>query len=478
MTTPVFPEIPVGVANGMNAIFVAAKPVADELLFVDRVVQIPGLDYTAAGATILAGAIPPMAAKLALYNGLVFQHPAEIPIGVVNGVNPLFQMNSSVVLQQMVFVDRVLQIFGTDYTIVVGGVGNPPHVLQFVAGAIPQIGSDIHVWSNSGAHPTTFDVFDETPGGAVDGVNDSFTTAFPAIGEWLFVDRVLQVRGVDYVVGAGGVVFLPGAIPQVGSFVRISYDKAGTQVAYPINWRTVRFVLAQPPDNAVSRCAPGDALNPASWAISRVDTGQVYTPIVVAQVDVKTFDVTVREQLPSHLIAVLGDSSGVVTGGGAGPGLVGLQGMTWKEVFTPEAATARKRKVGTDLANPPTFKPGTSDLAGTLVLRGGDYTTVSGVDLVRKLIFRRLMTSLGSIFHLPKYGLGVLAVKDLFLPTDLPALKAEIERQCKLEPEVRSVKAGVTIDGNGILYISVDATVAPTGEKINVSMDSTFARAA
>lgn len=64
-------EIPTGTVNGVNAVFTASTTLrSDHLLMVDRVVQVPDLDYTYSGVTItfLTGAIPQTGSIIRLSN--------------------------------------------------------------------------------------------------------------------------------------------------------------------------------------------------------------------------------------------------------------------------------------------------------------------------------------------------------------------------------------------------------------------------
>jgi hypothetical protein len=64
-------EIPTGTIDGTNATFTCSRLISDEMVFVDRVLQVPGTDYTASGTTLtfLSGAIPQLAASLLVYLG-------------------------------------------------------------------------------------------------------------------------------------------------------------------------------------------------------------------------------------------------------------------------------------------------------------------------------------------------------------------------------------------------------------------------
>jgi len=87
----------------------------------------------------------------------------------------------------------------------------------------------------------------------------------------------------------------------------------------------------------------------------------------------------------------------------------------------------------------------------------GDYEEDSGISLIKKLIIRRLLTPKGGFFHLPDYGLG-FAVKEPINPTRLVELKTDIERQCKLEPEIGSVSAVISVGSDGVTIVTIAGT--------------------
>lgn len=62
-------ETPTPAPNGLNVYFNALHTISDEQLFVDRILQVPGTDYTVSGTqiTFLAGAVPPAGAFIRLY---------------------------------------------------------------------------------------------------------------------------------------------------------------------------------------------------------------------------------------------------------------------------------------------------------------------------------------------------------------------------------------------------------------------------
>jgi hypothetical protein len=112
----------------------------------------------------------------------------------------------------------------------------------------------------------------------------------------------------------------------------------------------------------------------------------------------------------------------------------------------------------TDIHNASIFTSPGAKVPGTLAIGpGGDYEEDSGISLIKKLVIRRLLTPKGGFFHLPDYGLG-LAVKEPINPTRIMELKTDIERQCKLEPEIGAVSAGISVGSNGVTVITIAGT--------------------
>jgi hypothetical protein len=235
--------------------------------------------------------------------------------------------------------------------------------------------------------------------------------------------------------------------------------------AVAISIRTVRVTLSGAP-GSVSPTAPGDVLNPLTWQVVRLDTGFSFT---VAQIDRESstiFDVHVLEPLGSVLVQHQVSASLFLLP-------ITFPGLVADAVSTPDALASSRRFAQTDIANPQTPKQvdaggiPTTPLGGTLVItEAGDYDSVSGAELVKKLIIRRVFTPLGGFFHLPDYGIGI-AVKEPLPVASLPKLRAEIERQARLEPEVEDVAAPLSFQGN-VLTLSLSARIRPTGDRITI----------
>lgn len=251
--------------------------------------------------------------------------------------------------------------------------------------------------------------------------------------------------------------------------------------AYPIDGavaiavNTVEVTFEDPP-LAVSPVGTGDALNPASWAVSRPDIGQQFTVMTVVQKSPTVFDVVIYERFASQAISHLVDASGVFTPSGdpiAAPATFTFAGVLSDKVDTEEHRAAAQQIVVTDIANPPT--PGDlSSIGGVRIINAaGDYASESGGALLKKLILRRLATKPGEFYHLPDYGIG-LGVKEVLPVKDLRALKKRIETQVLEEPEIDSVQVVIeSITGDSIIEISIEATMKNSTDPVTVKVQKT-----
>ncbi len=233
--------------------------------------------------------------------------------------------------------------------------------------------------------------------------------------------------------------------------------------AVAVTTATVRVTVSAAPAH-ISPAAAGDALNPATWAVTRLDTGASFTVVGVTEVSALQYDllvfgsfadVSVTHQVES---TTLRNASGVLVSLPTTAEFLGLSEFLF---------TANTKGGLADLANAPApFNPP----GGTLqVAAGGDYTMVSGAELVRKLIVRRLLSTPGEWFHLPKYGLG-LRVKETLPSNDLIKLGAAIERQVLREPEVQAVSALLEwTPSKHLLVVQIRAQLT-SGEGLNVSL--------
>lgn len=101
---------------------------------------------------------------------------------------------------------------------------------------------------------------------------------------------------------------------------------------------------------------------------------------------------------------------------------------------------------------------------------GGDYASMTGAELIKKLILRRLTTKPGDFFHLPNYGIG-LREKEPLPVSDLRKLAKAIEVQVAQEPEVGAVKATLAYSASAAtLNVRVQVQLKPTGQQVDVAV--------
>jgi len=216
---------------------------------------------------------------------------------------------------------------------------------------------------------------------------------------------------------------------------------------------------------------PGDALNPASWTVigpvrnaAGVITGTsdrvvasveyvnatTYRLITLFPLGPATDTLTVSTVgLRNPAGAVQPDASISFDGCAQAPQLVAQPGTTG------------------DLRN---IQPQVLDnqVSGTLqVGSDGDYQLGTVEETVRKLIIRRLTIPLGGFTWLPDYGLN-LPVKGLVSPSQLPVIRDTIKNAVLREPEVVEVGVRVSLQGDGIVMVQVQARLR-TGTSVNVA---------
>jgi len=119
--------------------------------------------------------------------------------------------------------------------------------LTSLSNTVAGLQSTINNLSASGA--TALFVDGETPGGAVNGTNTSFTlanTPSPATSLALFRNGLLQSPGVDYTLSGQALTFLSVSTPQTGDLLQASYRLPGTSST------TVNFVDAATPTGTIN----------------------------------------------------------------------------------------------------------------------------------------------------------------------------------------------------------------------------------
>jgi hypothetical protein len=233
--------------------------------------------------------------------------------------------------------------------------------------------------------------------------------------------------------------------------------------AEAINTHGVLVTLNIPP-LALDGLVEGDALNPDTWFVSRLDSGAALTVLQATLEDSLHVLVTVLEPLGdvhvTHLVAtstLKGASGETLDIGHAAYNFFG----TVADPVQPQDVQQPRRP--RDLANPQASK---DTLGGSLTVVGGDYATVEGAELVKKLVLRRLLARPGDYFHLPDYGLG-LREKEHLNGGGLVSLKAAIERACLLEPEVAQVQAVLTQSADGATLTAAIKMTTRGGQPIS-----------
>lgn len=214
----------------------------------------------------------------------------------------------------------------------------------------------------------------------------------------------------------------------------------------------------------------GDALNPSTWSVQRLDTTDYLHVVSVTQISTYTYRLGTFEEFGpvevTHRVntSTLLDMSGNVINSPRNADFLGLLDDTQ---LTFESRLAAQKRSVRDVANAQV--PGFAIFAGTLQIdAGGDYQTVTGTELTKKLIIRRLITKPGDFFHLPEYGIGLRA-KEPIPTSDLPKLKKAIEDQCLRETEVQAAQCTLTLDpGNGLLYVQVRVQEKKTGQQVDI----------
>lgn len=211
----------------------------------------------------------------------------------------------------------------------------------------------------------------------------------------------------------------------------------------------------------------GDATNPQTWLVTRLDTGAQIpvievTPQTSSVVVLRTLFVLPTTQVQLQLVApTLLDATGsAVSSTSPSP----FAGITEGAYATPQEIATTRTTSPRDLLNRATPSPDGSSVSGTLVIVDGDYKNQQGESLLKKLIIRRLTARPGDFLHLPGYGCGLRA-KEAIPAGDLVKLQATIKQQIQQEREVDTVAVGVSM-GSNTLTVNIAVTLKATGSKL------------
>ncbi len=211
--------------------------------------QPPGTsDNTAASTAFVAAATG--GGGLASSVILVFD---ETPAGTVDGANVTFTLanapNPGASLK--LFQNGVLAIQGTDYTL---------SGLTITFTSAPSAGALLTAFYRYGSVTGNY-VDDETPAGAINGSNVTFTLAHapsPGISLQFYINGVLQIQGTDYTL-SGSTITMTSA-PSAGAQLVAYYVYGASVVNYAdaetpagtVNGSNVTFTLAHTPNPPAS----------------------------------------------------------------------------------------------------------------------------------------------------------------------------------------------------------------------------------
>ena len=244
--------------------------------------------------------------------------------------------------------------------------------------------------------------------------------------------------------GGPGVFTVDSAVVLTSSVVRVTFTKAP------------RFM---------SSIYIGDASRVTNWTILSSSNVPVFIlGIAPVEGDVYSLDVTILGRWAADtyqvIVANVLDVSGDALSAPKNAFFLGC-------AVAAKAAALADRLI--DLRNPQTDK---NVVNGALITTSsGQYDRESGIPLLKKLIIRRLTTVVDSYLHLVghNYGLG-LRSKDVFRNADLVTLKADVEQQVKLEPEVSDCTATISFTQNVGPVVLLSVTVAATGQVFGMSV--------
>lgn len=214
------------------------------------------------------------------------------------------------------------------------------------------------------------------------------------------------------------------------------------QFAIASSIRRVEVHLSSPPQ-AKGKTVSGDALNPNSWSVRRLDTMQSFFILKVERLSSTIFELylmktlgeyPVEHEVTAELLFSVGGSS-VST-----PVSAQFYGVAWPLVITPELQIVQDLKYN---------QPGVFEVESN-----GDYLEISGLEVLKKIILRKLTTIPASFFHLPNFGIG-LRVKEPIPGNEIVKLKRDIELAVLEEPEVAQVGVQISFSNDGILIVKL-----------------------
>lgn len=231
--------------------------------------------------------------------------------------------------------------------------------------------------------------------------------------------------------------------------------------AIAIGDRIALVELSRPP-RAKSTIGAGDALNPRSWRISRSDTGQQLIVEAVAAVTLGyIFQLYTLKKFGSTLINHLVLSTSLVDPNGVLIQPPNNQAFIGCIDSIAEGTPGGLVDIASIQSDPTSFS------ATMRVNPGGDYATQTGIELLKKLVIRRLTTSPNEFFFLDNYGLG-LRVKEPLRLNDMAKMRIEAINQLQQEPEFSSVDVALSLSTKNVLTINVRATLAANNQQVDI----------
>lgn len=196
---------------------------------------------------------------------------------------------------------------------------------------------------------------------------------------------------------------------------------------------------------AVSPLSVGDALNLSTWAISGVGFTDNKIVVAASMVAARRAEITVSTPFKSSNYVYKISSPTLMS--------------TTRVYLSPPYDRNFRGLFPADPITDPnrTFDLKNSELIGGSfeVTAAGSYARVYGIELLRKMIFRRLSTMPGSFFHLTpdEFGLGIRS-KELLRFSAIPNMKKRIEDEINKEPGITGTLATVDLK-DGLLSVKL-----------------------
>lgn len=240
--------------------------------------------------------------------------------------------------------------------------------------------------------------------------------------------------------------------------------------AWATSTRTI-VVTTSSPAAAVDSFNVGDALNPATWQVLRIDASISLTPILVRALAADAFEVTLLEDMGSAMVTHQIGSATLRSAPGAlitAPYAAQFPGLT---VSLDRVDLAKRRPMLRDFANPYRGDGRTGTLVSAVLTSGGNYVGEVDAAVTRKGIIRRITTERGSIRHLPDFGIGLRSKQLLPAGGARDELRLEVEQQAKRQRGVVRVRASVDLFAGGIVRIGVVARMVGAQLTVAVQRD-------